>query len=87
MDVSETMSTCLRRLGLIQDKTSLSEPIQGYPGGFKVIWAEPTLSAPFQDYPWRFKVIHEDSRLSIRNQDCLGADKEDLPRIKLIWRG
>jgi hypothetical protein len=64
MDLLETMSTCLRRFRLIQDKVGLSAAIQGYPGGFKVIQAEVDLSMAIPNYPGRFKVIGGDSRLS-----------------------
>ena len=67
MDLSEKMSTCLRRFRLIQDKVGLSAPIQGYPGGFNVIHAEVDLSTAISTYPGRFKVIGGDSRLSAPN--------------------
>jgi hypothetical protein len=51
MDLSETMSTCLRRFRLIQDKVGLSAAIQGYPGGFKVIQDEVDLSTAISTYP------------------------------------
>lgn len=64
MDLSETMSTCLRRFRLIQDKVGISAPIQGYPGGFKVIRADLDFPTAIPAYPGRFKVICGDSRLS-----------------------
>ena len=64
MDLSETMSTCLRRFRLIQDKVGLSAAIQGYPGGFKVIQAEVDLSTAIPTYPGRFKVICAELTLS-----------------------